>query len=718
MLRSLALTLAGAAMLVSSVAVAEAAPRIETEHIAADIEIRNIATRPGDSTDIAITHTIAPNWHTYWLNPGDSGEPPIADWTLKDGGTAGPLRFPAPNRMPYGPLMNFGYKDAFTLLASVTVPADWPVGTPYPVTLQMDWLVCYEICIPEGGEVDFSIPTGPETELDSAVAFDFVKAEWALPKASDAEATYTRDDHRIFLTVPLGTPENAAFFPLDRDVIDHVAEQTAIAAADGDGMTLQLESARGRLDGTLRGVLRTDEGSWWITAKGDPDPAPAAPATAQNTAGGGGGGTLAPLAPLQAANAASPATPAADLADTGLFRALLLAFAGGLILNLMPCVFPVLALKALGLIAHADAPFSRRAAIGGAYTAGILASFAVLAGVLLALKAGGVAIGWGFQLQSPTFVAVMALLVFAVGLNLSGVFEVGASLTRLGGSAAQRDGLAGSFATGALATIVATPCTAPFMAVAIGVAVAASAPFAFAVFLALGLGLATPFVLLSLVPGLARIMPKPGVWMVRLKQVLAFPLYATAAWLVWVLAQLVGIDALLSVFAAFVLLAFSAWLFGLSQRGTRASHRIASGLAALSLVGAGFVIWPATNAEPPNIALAATMGRAEPFSPMRLAELRGTERAVFVNVTAAWCITCKVNERVVFDDPDFARLLAENDITYLEADWTRRDPDITRYIGEFGRAGVPLYVFYPAGGEPEILPQILTMTKLDTTFTR
>ncbi|WP_108660786.1 protein-disulfide reductase DsbD family protein [Acuticoccus kandeliae] len=706
MLRRLALVLL--ALVASTTAYASSAGKITAEHISAKILVQNAVTRPGDATGIAIRHKVAEGWHTYWLNPGDSGEPPIADWRLPEGGTAEALRFPTPERLPYPPLMNFGYGSPFTLLAAVTVPESWPAGTPYPVTLQMDWLVCSEICIPEGGSVSFDIATGPQTEVDSSVAFTFMQAEWALPVESDADATYSRADSTIFLSVPFGSPEGAEFFPVAWDAIEHVAEQTAVEAADGEGMVLKLSSGNGRLDGTLRGVLKTKDGSWWITATGDPDPAPAAPSPAP--AAGEAVGALAPLAA-----AAPEAASAAPIGRAGidLPRALLFAFLGGLILNLMPCVFPVLALKALGLIAHADAPFSRRASIGAAYTAGILVSFAVLAGLLLALKAGGVAVGWGFQLQSPTFVAIMAVIVFAVGLSLSGVFEIGASLTRIGGRA-PRNGIAGSFATGALATIVATPCTAPFMAVAIGVAIAASPLFAFAVFGALGLGLATPFVAISLMPGLARIMPKPGIWMVRLKQVLAFPLYATAAWLVWVLAQLIGIDALLPVFAALVLIALAAWLLGLAQRGEGRSHRVAFASAIVVIAGALAALWPATMATPTQSVMrvsATPLGEA--FSPDRLAALRDEKRSVLVNVTAAWCITCKVNERVVFDDPDFAKLLADKNVTYLVADWTRRDPDITRFIESFGRAGVPLYVHFAPDAEPEVLPQLLTLSKLE-----
>lgn len=697
LLRYLAIVVALAAGYAVLAPVHAAPAVIETDHIRAELVARASTVAPGDVAEILIDHTLEPGWHTYWLNPGDSGEPPIFEWTLPEGASAQALKFPTPQRIAYPPLMNHGYKDSFALLASVRIPDDWPTGKPFPVTVRADWLVCEAICIPEGGKASFAIETGPQTVADSTVAFRFVKAEWELPHEPAAPARYERDGDTIRLSSPVGSADNALFFALDRDALSHTAEHTAVAT--DDGVILSMAAGRGRLDGTLEGVLTSADGSFWIRATGPVDPVPvasAAPPAAQ---------------PLPSLSALAPPPPSSGLPQTLLF-----AFLGGLLLNLMPCVFPVLALKALGLIQHADAPLVRRSAIAGGYTAGVLVTFAVLCGALLALKSGGAAVGWGFQLQSPAFVAAMVVLLFAIGLNLSGVYQIGTSLTRLGGRG-PRDGVAGSFATGALAAIVATPCTAPFMAVAVGTALASSTATAAAVFAALALGLAMPFALLCLVPGLARILPKPGVWMERLKQVLAFPLYATAAWLLWVLVQLSGPDAVLSAGVALVLVALGAWLFGLSQRGSAPSHKVATGLAALSLIAALFALTPAiTPSAPTPVARASAADRAEPFTPQRLSDLRAEGEPVFVNVTAAWCITCKVNEQVVFASNAFEELLAERGVTYLEADWTRRDPDVTRLLDDFGRAGVPLYAFFPANGAPVVLPQILTLSKLSAAF--
>lgn len=677
---------------------------IETEHVRAELTLRAQTVAPGDAAQILIAHELTDGWHTYWLNPGDSGEPPILDWTLPEGGEAEPVRFPAPKLMPYPPLMNYGYEDAFALLTAVTVPADWPAGKPFPVTLRVDWLVCAAICIPEGGETSISVPTGAQTVADSTVAFDFVQAEWALPTRSDAPARYERDGDVIRLASPVGAAPDAHFFALDRDAVRHAGEQ--VASLTDESVEIALPSGRGRLDGVLEGVITSADGAVRITATGPVDP----PREAEPTI------AAAPLPTIPVLNALGPARDAGGAAPA-LGQMVLFAFLGGLLLNLMPCVFPVLALKALGLVQHADAPLGRRSMIAGGYFSGVFTSFAVLCAVLLALKGAGVAVGWGFQLQSPAFVAAMVALLFVIGLNLSGVFEIGSTLTRLGG-AGPRDGVAGSFATGALATIVATPCTAPFMAVAVGAALAtASAATSIAVFAALAVGLAAPFVALCLVPGLSRVLPRPGVWMVRLKQALAFPIYATAAWLLWVLVQLAGPDAVLSMGIALVLVALAAWLFGLAQHGRGRGAKASAGVAAVSLAVALYAVSPVVSGGTSGpVARAEAAPLAEPFTPARLAALQAEGRPVFLNATAAWCITCKVNERVVLTGEAFASLLETSGVAYLEADWTRRDPDVTRLLSGFGRAGVPLYVYYSPEGEAQVLPQILTMATLRETF--
>jgi thiol:disulfide interchange protein DsbD len=404
---------------------------------------------------------------------------------------------------------------------------------------------------------------------------------------------------------------------------------------------------------------------------------------------------------------ADPAAPGWGV--LALLSAMTLALAGGLVLNLMPCVLPVLSVKALGLVQHAGASPATLRRHGLAYASGILLSFAAVAGALLALRAGGEQIGWGFQLQSSRFVTLLAYVMFALALNLSGVFVLGTRWTGVGHALASRAGYAGSFFTGALATVAATPCTAPFMGVAVGYAVTRPWPQAVVVFEALGLGLALPYLALTLVPAWRRWLPKPGPWMGRLQQLLAFPLYASVAWLVWVLSQQAGPPGVAAAAGGLVLIAFAAWLAGVS-RGASARWRRAGALGALGLVALALTLGATAAPAPPSAPPTAADRGAEPFSPERLAALRAAGTPVFVNVTAAWCITCLVNERVALRSRAVAEAFARKGVVTLKADWTRRDPVITRVLGSFGRSGVPLYLLYPAGPAPgpTVLPQILS----------
>jgi thiol:disulfide interchange protein DsbD len=380
---------------------------------------------------------------------------------------------------------------------------------------------------------------------------------------------------------------------------------------------------------------------------------------------------------------------------------LVFAFLGGLILNLMPCVFPILAMKAVALAKHAG----RGKGHALSYTAGVLVTFVALAGALLAARAAGTAAGWGFQFSSPVFVAAMAWLLFGVGLNLSGVFEVGAGLTGTGSGLADRHGIAGSFFTGLLAVLVATPCTAPFMGVAVAAGLAAPPLVTVLVFAVMGLGLAAPYVALASLPSLARLMPRPGRWMEVLKQALAFPMYGAAAWLVWVISQEAGPGGVLGAVAGLVLIGFAGWVFGVTQAAAVQPRRFGQTMATVAILAALAVLSGITSAPMG----ASNDASAEAFTPARLASLRAAGKPVFVNMTAAWCVTCLVNERVAISTDAVRKAFAADDVAYLKGDWTRQDPAITAFLRENGRDGVPLYVFFPAGGgQPEVLPQILT----------
>lgn len=696
--------------------------------------------KPGEPFWVALRQRIAPGWHTYWQNPGDSGEATAIAWSLPDGFTAGEVQWPLPEAIPFSGLTNYGYSDEVLLLAKIMAPTVLPDG---PLTLRADvrWLVCADICIPEEGGAsvtldgstvadaldarglpDAAVP-GSQAARDSIAA-----ARERLPIPSPFSAGLTVDAETLTLAYSAGAlaPERlreVSFFPKAWGLVDHAAPQPVTLHSDGLAVTLTRgdlkTSELERLEGVL--VVGEDTGGG-LVRQGFEISVPAGATTG-----------LGAVTGTFAGNASSDLGVAGGVTGSvgglGFLSAVLFAVIGGLILNLMPCVFPVLSLKAMALARHGGTDAGaqaerRRHAL--AYGAGVLASFAALALLLLALRASGMALGWGFQFQSPTFVVAMAALFFVLGLSLSGVVTLGGSgVQSVGSSLTAREGASGSFFTGVLASIAATPCTAPFMGAALGYALGQPAIAAFAVLMALGIGFAAPMVALGLSNTAARALPKPGPWMETLKQVLAFPLYATVVWLAWVLSQQAGPDGVLALGIVLTMLAFACWLWG---SGLEVS--LARGGSALAVALAGFVIGLGLISSAPTAvatgggsggqgltsvadAGAVYPGRStEPYSPERLAALRGEGRPVFINLTAAWCITCKVNERVVLKSSSLAAAYAEADVAYLVGDWTNRDDRITALLREHDRAGVPLYLFYPPSGEAVVLPQILTESLL------
>ncbi|MFO7640050.1 MAG: protein-disulfide reductase DsbD family protein [Candidatus Competibacteraceae bacterium] len=659
---------------------------VQTPHVQAHLVGEVAAVRPGQPFWVALRLTMRDGWHTYWRNPGDSGLATTIDWTLPEGFTASEIRWPYPERIPVGPLMNFGYHGKVWLLVQIQPPATLADSEPLTLQAHARWLVCEEDCIPEEAVLRLTLPVGTEsTPLDPRWSEGFAATRRALPQPNPWPASFHVTTDALTLELDAGPSAgniaDLTFFPAADGIIDHAAPQTV----QRDGSIVRLTVARGAapaLPEPLTGVFviqeRLDDGQSAVHAF-----------------------TLA----------ASHAEPATPLAYPALAQSLLLALLGGVLLNLMPCVFPVLSLKALGLARHAHESPGAVRAHGLAYTAGVLVCFALVAGVLIALRAAGEQIGWGFQLQSPMFVALLAYFMFALALSLSGVFEIGGRLMGIGGTLADRPGYSGSFATGALAVVVATPCTAPFMGAALGFALTQPWLVSLTVFLALGLGLALPYLLLSFSPALLRFLPRPGPWLERGKQLLAFPLYATAAWLVWVLSQQAGPDGVAAALAGMILIAFAIWLAQAVRAAGRGWRLTGCAGAALALVLAlGLTRLPATEPESSYVASQASSAVAwEPFSPARLAELQAAGRPVFVNFTAAWCITCLVNERVALSSARVALELVDREVVALKADWTHRDPVITAALADFGRGGVPLYLLYaPQATEPVILPQILT----------
>ncbi|MBP0444319.1 thioredoxin family protein [Roseomonas sp. SSH11] len=664
-MHALALSLAILAAPLTAQAVESEAVESPRARVTLVAEAASVA--PGQSFRLALRQVLAPGWHSYWINPGDAGEAPSLDLDLRDGGQAGALAFPAPQRIPYGPLVNFGYLGEAVFPLTVTPPADLPPGRLYTIEGTARWLVCADVCIPEEGAFRLDLPVEAAARPDPAAAELFRQAEAALPRPSPFAVRLGFEGAKgaIELSGPglaPGAVKEAFFFPEAMGVIDNTRPQ-ALALRDG-AMVLSL----------ARGV--------------SPVPSPLAGVVAMTDAAG-----VRSAYAVSAEPGAMPALPA----GMPLWQVALLAALGGLVLNLMPCVFPVLAMKAMGLARLSGA--SRRAvrAEALAYVAGVVIAFLAIGGALLGLRAAGMAAGWGFQFTSPVFVAGMAWLMLAVGLNLSGVFAVGGPA--MGGGARW-----GSLGTGVLAVAVATPCTAPFMAAALGAAMAMPPAGAIAVFGAMGLGMALPHLLLAGFPALTRLLPRPGAWMESLRQLLAFPMYGAAAWLAWVVSVQAGPDGLVPVLAGALLVGFGAWALGVAQASGR-RRWIGRGLAGAALLGALALLPGLSTAQAPAMAEAP----GEAWSEARLAALRAQGRPVFVNLTAAWCITCRVNERVALETAATRAAFEREGVTVLTGDWTRGDPAITALLRAQGREGVPLYLFYPAGAAaPLVLPQILT----------
>ncbi len=683
--------LAAAAFLSAILLAAPAHAQTPVEpNVRASLVTETEGVQPGGTITVALRFEIREHWHTYWSYAGDSGEATAVTWELPEGVSAGPLRFPYPHRIDVGPLTNFGYEGTVLHLTDITVPASAAPGTSLPVKADAVWLVCDEICIPEEAQLSLDIPVvGAAPPPNASHAAEFAATRAALERPSPWPAQFAFADGRVSVT--LNAPElakaglaSAVLFPQSGGYIKNAAKQSV--ETHGGVLTVSTEAGR---------RFSTPDKAAAVTAF---------PALLVLT--GADGQTQAFR--FDATPGAAPPNAAGGEEALSVWTALGFAFLGGLILNLMPCVFPVLSMKALALAKKGGDV--RLARIGGlAYTAGVVLSFVALAAALLALRGAGEAIGWGFQLQSPAIVAGLALLFFAIGLNLMGVFEVGGRIQNIG-ARSTGNGVAGSFFTGVLAAVVATPCTAPFMAGAIGVAIAQPAPIAIAIFAALGLGMATPYLALTLSPALVRRLPKPGLWMERLKQVLAFPMFGSAAWLFWVLSIQAGPNALALTLAATILAGFALWLWGLTQRGEAGTlARGAAALAAAAVIAA-LIVAPQTATTAAAEAGAESSGaKSEPYSAARLEELLGQGKPVFVNLTAAWCVTCLVNEQVALSGPALAAAFEQQGITYLKGDWTNRDAAITALLEQHGRAGVPLYLAYRAGSRtPEILPQILT----------
>jgi len=672
-----------------------AAQPVRTDNVEVELHAARAAVAPGETFTIVFRQNIREHWHTYWRNPGDSGEATELTWTAPPGAEVGPIQWPTPEALPFAFLVNYGYSGEVLFPVEVTAPANARVGETLTFTADAFWLVCSDICIPEEAQVRFAVPVAAQGADDATWAPRIAAAVAALPRRDPSlEARIGADGVLSVAALGLGDIRNPRFFPFSREVMRNDQPQRPRVGANGLSFTLTQGVSENLGQVPVEGVVAfevRDSAGWTrrgieIVAR----PGDALPGTSDQAAAISDDYALAELEGGASGIEASRSAPAMD--PVALLTALALAFIGGLILNIMPCVLPVLSVKALSFAGGVQAGAARRE--GLLYFAGVMATFLALAGLLIVLREAGEAVGWGFQLQAPWVTSALALLFFVIGLNLLGVFSIGGSLQNTGGALTARSGSAGAFFTGALAVIAATPCTAPFMAGAIGAALTQPAAVTLAIFAALALGFALPLTALHFAPGLQKLIPQPGAWMERVRNVLAFPMFAAAVWLAWVLAEQAGpagVAALLSVAAAIAFALFvSRW------------GRVWMVAGAVAIALTAVLMWRPLVGVETHAVLAS-----EAWSPERVAEMRADGRAVFVNFTAAWCVTCKVNE-AAFSNARVAQGFADANVAYLVGDWTNRDDAIAAALAEHGRAGVPLYLYYPPVGDVVVLPQVLT----------
>jgi thiol:disulfide interchange protein len=651
---------------------------VKAQHLTAELVSLAPAIAPGGTLQVGLVLTLEEHWHVYWMNAGDAGEPPKITWTLPSGISAGPMQFPIPSRLPNGPLMDFGYEDSVAFPVELTVAKSVKPG-PVHVDAQVRWLVCREVCIPGKAHLGLNLTVTPGASAPVQPVGALGEALTLIPKPlpGDAKVTVTGGKSDFVITLTTGKREtDAEFYPSEPDQIENAAEQPVEPMPDGVRIRVKRAPELTKLPGELHGLIKlSDTVAYDVTASVVPGEVPEAAAKSS-----------------------------ASVSGVTTISAIGLAFIGGIILNLMPCVFPVLFLKGLALVQSSGEERGRLRSHGLVYTFGILVSFWIIVAVLLGLRAGGSQAGWGFQLQSPTFIALLAAGLFFFAMSLAGQFDLGLSLTSVGGGLAQKQGFAGSFFTGILATIVATPCTAPLMGAAIGFALAQPAGITFAVFTALGLGLATPYLLLSFQPAWTRILPRPGAWMEILKQLTAVPLFATVIWLAWVYGRLYatgpngaqGIDHVGLLLICFLFLAVAGWVLG------KWPARWVSTIGAIVIVAFGLAV---PLYQPKDTSLVW-----QPYSQQALDQARAAGHPVFIDFTAAWCLSCQVNERVVLKSKEVQGQFSSHNVTLLRADWTQYDPEITKQLAAVNRSGVPTYVLYPASptAMPDVLPELLT----------
>lgn len=684
---------------------------VEAEYTTVELIVEDTAIVPGEGFDVAIRFKMEPHWHIYWKNPGASGLPLEITWDLPEGIEAGEIEWPAPERIPLEGLVNYGYKGTVTFIVPMTASEALEVGESLTLKADLFWLICKEVCLPGDARVDRTLPVANRSEIGPEGAA-FAAARAAQPQAPDDwTVAAAMDDGAILLEiVGSSVPEDLYFYAASTGVIDPNARQVVQTPAP-DTVQLRLMPDPVFLDDpseTLEGVLQSPNASWTLSV-------------ALRSGDGSEAGTAAMSREGSDESTAEVAPPAGfeqTLLQLGLPGFLVLAFLGGLILNIMPCVLPVLSLKVFSLLKHAGQTRQDALKHGLAYTCGVVLSFLLLAGALFALRAFGERVGWGFQLQSPGFVVVLTAVFFIFGLNLMGVFELGGRLVGADAGVAKRNDVIGSFGMGVLAAVVGAPCMGPLVAGVSGLAVQSSTVTGLLIFGMMGLGLASPFLLLSIFPKLVAFLPKPGLWMESFKQGMGFLLMAAVVFLALVAGRQGGVDAVIVLLLLALVCGLAAWIFGRWGAASRSvrSQWISKLLALILTVGA--LIWAvgATQSAYANYGTSNVAGDANgqwtAWSEENVQANLAEGRPVFVDFTATWCLICQVNKKVALRTEATAELFDEYGIVALTADWTRYDPEITDALEAFDRSGVPLYLLYAPDGEVTVLPQSLTQSAI------
>ena len=617
---------------------------------------------------VGLEFNLSPGWHTYWENPGDSGEGASIKWNLPSGFKASTILWPGPKRIPVEPLMTYGYEDKALLLTEIKSPKEF--SNPVKISAKINWLTCKDICIPQEGQVDMTLIKGPKV----ANQFTSKLKEVALtvPKNFPSPYRVSVINEKIFLQFEKEGSRNiseAYFFPKEYGLVNYTADQKL--ERNDNSFSLELSSAEVQLKtNTLKGVLKlkVDGIKEFYTLD----------------------------LPLEK-NTNNP------LVTISLLTAIIFAFLGGIILNAMPCVFPILSIKILSFIEQSQGSKEKLFHHGLVFSAGVLTTFLAVSALLIFLRASGEAIGWGYQLQSPWVVSLLIYLFVVIGIVFMGNIVLGSSFGNLGTLVQNQKDLTSSFFTGVLAVIVASPCTAPFMGPALGLALLQPGLKSIVIFLALGIGFSLPYLILSIYPQLLSKLPKPGEWMQTLKQIMAFPMWASALWLAWVLSSQVDMQSVFAVLLGALLIALGLWLLEKTQNSASILRRLTL-IFSLGLMIFSIWLLPITSDNnSPNL-----KNEENAFSVQKLNSLRSEQKMVFLNFTADWCITCKVNEAIALNQDKVKKVLDEKNIIYLKADWTRKDPEIASMLASYGRTGVPLYLLFPSQGDPIILPELLT----------